>query len=162
MAPTLQMLPDATKSQLCDIRRNKARKPVIEKMRRDRINSSIEQLRMLLEKNFQAHHHSNSKLEKADILEMAVSYLQQQKKLQCNQSELLKENGQDSYYQGYYRCLKETVGFLHTQDQGQTYGERYHCPLLTDSRLLESYKTFFQQGASCQISPCNMKIWRPW
>lgn len=57
------------------------RKPVVEKMRRDRINSSIEQLKLLLEKEFQRHQ-PNSKLEKADILEMTVSYLKQQSQLQ--------------------------------------------------------------------------------
>jgi len=50
-------------------------------MRRDRINSSIEQLKLLLEKEFQRHQ-PNSKLEKADILEVAVSYLKQQSQLQ--------------------------------------------------------------------------------
>ncbi|XP_072012374.1 transcription factor HES-5-like [Engystomops pustulosus] len=54
----------------------KLRKPVIEKMRRDRINSSIEQLRILLEKEFQRHQ-LPSKPEKADILEMTVTLLQQ-------------------------------------------------------------------------------------
>uniref|UniRef100_A0A8C5MKQ1 Transcription factor HES-5 n=1 Tax=Leptobrachium leishanense TaxID=445787 RepID=A0A8C5MKQ1_9ANUR len=51
-------------------------KPVIEKMRRDRINSSIEQLRMLLEEEFQKQQ-LPSKPEKADILEMTVTFLQQ-------------------------------------------------------------------------------------
>ncbi|XP_040182438.1 transcription factor HES-5-like [Rana temporaria] len=55
----------------------KLRKPAIEKMRRDRINSSIEQLRLLLEKDLQKHQ-LPSKPEKADILEMTVSFLQQQ------------------------------------------------------------------------------------
>ncbi|CAI9588901.1 unnamed protein product, partial [Staurois parvus] len=56
----------------------KLRKPVIEKMRRDRINSSIEQLRLLLlEKEFQKHQ-LPSKPEKADILEMTVSLLREQ------------------------------------------------------------------------------------
>ncbi|KAG9481989.1 hypothetical protein GDO78_010944 [Eleutherodactylus coqui] len=53
----------------------KLRKPAIEKMRRDRINSSIEQLRILLEKEFQRHQ-LPSKPEKADILEMTVTFLQ--------------------------------------------------------------------------------------
>ncbi|CAJ0960009.1 unnamed protein product, partial [Ranitomeya imitator] len=50
------------------------RKPEVEKLRRDRINSSIRQLRLLLESEFQSHE-PNTKLEKADILEMTVSYL---------------------------------------------------------------------------------------
>lgn len=45
-------------------------------MRRDRINSSIEQLKVLLEKEFHKQQ-PNVKLEKADILEMAVAYLKQ-------------------------------------------------------------------------------------
>lgn len=52
------------------------RKPAVEKMRRDRINSSIEQLKVLLEKEFHKQQ-PNVKLEKADILEMAVAYLKQ-------------------------------------------------------------------------------------
>ncbi|KAG8002801.1 Transcription factor HES-5 [Nibea albiflora] len=55
----------------------KLRKPVVEKMRRDRINSCIEQLKIILEKEFHKQE-PNSKLEKADILEMTS--LQQQKK----------------------------------------------------------------------------------
>lgn len=55
-------------------------------MRRDRINSSIEQLKLLLEKEFQRHQ-PNSKLEKADILEVAVSYLKQQSQLQDQKGE---------------------------------------------------------------------------
>uniref|UniRef100_A0A8C5SDW1 Transcription factor HES-5 n=1 Tax=Laticauda laticaudata TaxID=8630 RepID=A0A8C5SDW1_LATLA len=53
------------------------RKPVVEKMRRDRINSSIDQLKVLLEREFQCHQ-PNTKLEKADILENTVSYLKKQ------------------------------------------------------------------------------------
>ncbi|KAJ7421464.1 transcription factor HES-5-like protein [Willisornis vidua] len=68
--------------------KNKLRKPVVEKMRRDRINSSIEQLKLLLEKEFQRHQ-PNSKLEKADILEMTVSYLKQQSQLQMKRANLV-------------------------------------------------------------------------
>lgn len=68
------------------LRLSQLRKPVVEKMRRDRINSSIEQLKLLLEKEFQRHQ-PNSKLEKADILEVAVSYLKQQSQLQDQKSE---------------------------------------------------------------------------
>uniref|UniRef100_A0A8C5GAU1 Transcription factor HES-5 n=1 Tax=Gouania willdenowi TaxID=441366 RepID=A0A8C5GAU1_GOUWI len=50
------------------------RKPIVEKKRRDRINSCIEQLKVILEKEFHKQE-PNSKLEKADILEMTVSFL---------------------------------------------------------------------------------------
>ncbi|XP_055040438.1 transcription factor HES-7.1-B-like [Misgurnus anguillicaudatus] len=61
---------------------NKLRKPKVEKMRRDRINKSIEQLKDLLDPEFIKQQSDDTKLEKADILEMTVRFLrhQQQKK----------------------------------------------------------------------------------
>ncbi|XP_075047397.1 transcription factor HES-5-like [Mixophyes fleayi] len=74
MAPNNRM-EDTESNMGRDMR--KLRKPVIEKMRRDRINSSIEQLRLLLEKEAQTHQ-LPSRAEKADILEMTVNLLRQQ------------------------------------------------------------------------------------
>nr|XP_028597520.1 transcription factor HES-4-A-like [Podarcis muralis] len=90
--------------------KNKLRKPVVEKMRRDRINSSIEQLKVLLEKEFQRHQ-PNSKLEKADILEVAVSYLKQQQH-QIQAPALSQKNPELDFNTGYLRCLKEALHFL--------------------------------------------------
>ncbi|KAM8757650.1 uncharacterized protein AB9X84_010418 [Acanthopagrus schlegelii] len=56
--------------------RHKLRKPVVEKMRRDRINSCIEQLKVLPETEFHTQD-ANAKLEKADVLEMTVVFLKQ-------------------------------------------------------------------------------------
>ncbi|KAF4107043.1 hypothetical protein G5714_011407 [Onychostoma macrolepis] len=53
----------------------KLRKPKVEKMRRDRINSSIEQLKCLLAPEF-FKQQPESKLEKADILEMTLNFMQ--------------------------------------------------------------------------------------
>nr|XP_034975326.1 transcription factor HES-5-like [Zootoca vivipara] len=91
--------------------KNKLRKPVVEKMRRDRINSSIEQLKVLLEKEFQRHQ-PNSKLEKADILEVAVSYLKQQHQHQMQAPALSQKNPELDFNTGYLRCLKEALHFL--------------------------------------------------
>ncbi|KAF5899188.1 transcription factor HES-5-like [Clarias magur] len=55
---------------------NKLSKPMVEKMHRDRINSSIDQLKSLLAPEF-LNQQPDSKLEKADILEMTVSFLRQ-------------------------------------------------------------------------------------
>ncbi|XP_040545001.1 transcription factor HES-5 [Gallus gallus] len=89
--------------------KNKLRKPVVEKMRRDRINSSIEQLKLLLEKEFQRHQ-PNSKLEKADVLEVAVSYLKQQSQLQ--EPAFIHKNPEQDFNSGYLRCLREAMHFL--------------------------------------------------
>lgn len=56
----------------------KIRKPLMEKKRRARINDSLEKLKQILLKNTVAITHGSrpTKLEKADILEMTVRYLQ--------------------------------------------------------------------------------------
>uniref|UniRef100_A0A3B3ZX43 BHLH domain-containing protein n=1 Tax=Periophthalmus magnuspinnatus TaxID=409849 RepID=A0A3B3ZX43_9GOBI len=61
---------------------HKLRKPVVEKLRRERINSSTEHLKSLLCAEF-LQQQPDSKLEKADVLEMTVTVLtclQQQNK----------------------------------------------------------------------------------
>uniref|UniRef100_A0A4W5RL59 BHLH domain-containing protein n=1 Tax=Hucho hucho TaxID=62062 RepID=A0A4W5RL59_9TELE len=60
---------------------NKLRKPVVEKLSRDRINSSIEHLKSFLGPEI-LNQQSDSKLEKADILEMTVCFLRQQQQYQ--------------------------------------------------------------------------------
>uniref|UniRef100_A0A3Q0S1P8 BHLH domain-containing protein n=1 Tax=Amphilophus citrinellus TaxID=61819 RepID=A0A3Q0S1P8_AMPCI len=51
-----------------------SQKPLVEKLRRERINSCIEQLRSLLSPEF-LKQQPDSKLDKADILEMTVCFL---------------------------------------------------------------------------------------
>ncbi|XP_054640936.1 transcription factor HES-5-like [Dunckerocampus dactyliophorus] len=55
---------------------HKLRKPLVEKLRRQRINSSIEQLKSLLAPEFLTQQ-PDSKLEKADVLEMTVCFFTQ-------------------------------------------------------------------------------------
>lgn len=76
----------------------------MEKMRRDRINSCIEELKVLLEKEFHRQD-PNAKLEKADVLEMTVMFLRRR----------LPSPGpaaQSAHSEGYSRCWKETLHFL--------------------------------------------------
>ncbi|KYO31424.1 transcription factor HES-5 [Alligator mississippiensis] len=108
MAPTNSFLVHI-EEKLLPKEKNKLRKPVVEKMRRDRINSSIEQLKVLLEKEFQRLQ-PNSKLEKADILEVAVSYLKQQSQLQARA--FSQKSPEQDFNTGYLRCLKEALHFL--------------------------------------------------
>ncbi|CDQ56524.1 unnamed protein product [Oncorhynchus mykiss] len=53
---------------------NKLRKSVVEKLRRDRINNTIEQLKSLLGPEI-LNEQSDSKMEKAGILKMKVCFL---------------------------------------------------------------------------------------
>ncbi|XP_043911617.1 transcription factor HES-5-like [Protopterus annectens] len=86
----------------------KLRKLTAEKMRRDRINSSIEQLKGLLEKEF-SKQQPNSRLEKADVLEMTVNLLRQHQQGQSKRS--LRTSSHQDFREGYSRCLQETIAF---------------------------------------------------
>ncbi|NWW91847.1 HES5 factor, partial [Rhynochetos jubatus] len=147
------------------------RKPVVEKMRRDRINSSIEQLKLLLEKEFQRHQ-PNSKLEKADILEVAVSYLKQQSQLR-DQTFLHKAVEQD-FNSGYLRCLKEAMRFLsyyEPKKETQVQLIKHFCKAQLGADVVYSPTL-----RSPPLSPCLLArkqpaqktaaaaptLWRPW
>ncbi|XP_039976428.1 hairy-related 11 [Xiphias gladius] len=56
--------------------RKRILKPVVEKKRRDRINQSLAELRSLLLKHTSDPRLQNPKIEKAEILDLAVEYLQ--------------------------------------------------------------------------------------
>ncbi|XP_063292035.1 transcription factor HES-5-like [Pelobates fuscus] len=136
----------------------KLRKPVIEKMRRDRINSSIEQLRMLLEKEFDKQH-LPSKPEKADILEMTVTLLQQ------HLAGKTAPSSSQSYTEGYSKCLQVSEGFLsqhrQTEAQGKLMQNIHWTQTLPEGEL--SSKVTLYQAASKHTAPETTKaMWRPW
>ncbi|CAN2388236.1 Transcription factor [Pristimantis euphronides] len=143
--------------------KNKLRKPIVEKMRRDRINNSIEQLKLLLEKEFHKQQ-PNVKLEKADILEMAVTYLKQQALPPTN---IHQNNGlQMEFSDGYNRCFNEVLSFLSLHQNQRT----------TELRLLNHFTLNEDATMSSSSSParyCHIKqsdlsintttsVWRPW
>ncbi|XP_036603448.1 transcription factor HES-5-like [Trichosurus vulpecula] len=147
--------------------KNRLRKPVVEKMRRDRINSSIEQLKLLLEKEFQRHQ-PNSKLEKADILEMTVSYLKHSKAFASCPKSL-----QQDYSEGYSWCLKEAVQFLtlhsantDTQMKLLYHFQRPQASLTAIQDLKPPSSSPLSPAASTKPapgqSPSGSSLWRPW
>ncbi|XP_029548507.1 transcription factor HES-5-like [Salmo trutta] len=85
---------------------NKLRKPV-EKLHRDRISNSIWQFKSLLVPEI-LNQQPDSKLDKADILEMTVCFLRRQ---QQNQS-VSSSSCSAPVNQGYSRCVQEIVHFL--------------------------------------------------
>ncbi|XP_042334673.1 transcription factor HES-5-like isoform X2 [Sceloporus undulatus] len=158
MAPSGMVFMDPN-SLLTPKEKNKLRKPVVEKMRRDRINSSIEQLKLLLEKEFQRHQ-PNSKLEKADILEMTVDYLKQQSQLQAKVVGPAHKDTQVDFKQGYSRCLHEAFQFMslhkvHTETQAKLVSH-FQCNQLSTSEVMSS--------PSLKSPPSKNihTLWRPW
>ncbi|XP_018544470.1 hairy-related 12 [Lates calcarifer] len=138
----------------------KLRKPIVEKMRRDRINSCIEQLKIILEKEFHKQE-PNSKLEKADILEMTVSFLRQQLQPGLCQSD---------YNQGYSHCWRDSLHFLSA-------GSSTEASIAPLQGLQQQEQQLHQvQRASSSSTVCSTlrsttlqdnsssrgPVWRPW
>ncbi|TRY87040.1 hypothetical protein DNTS_009146 [Danionella cerebrum] len=129
---------------------NKLRKPMVEKIRRERINSSIERLKCLLAQEF-LKQQPDSRQEKADILEMTLDFLRRSQSARgCSSATA----------DGRSRCVQEAISFLS------------QCPVQTPShrRLLEHF-LHSQHPADHMIHAPNPQpnskhqapeIWRPW
>lgn len=128
------------------------RKPAVEKLRRDRINCSIEQLKMLLKDELKTRQPS-SKLEKADILEMAVTYLKS------------KTPGQ-SYHDGFARCLEETARFLSAHNQLTTEPPAQTRHFVRAQKPRAKVKSVSPGQKSISGVPtsagASSPLWRPW
>ncbi|KAK5863336.1 hypothetical protein PBY51_000374 [Eleginops maclovinus] len=141
---------------------HKLRKPMVEKLRRDRINTSIEQLKSLLGPEF-VRQHPDSKQEKADILEMAVSYLRVWQKQKSSKTSGMMPTGD-----GYSHCVQEAVSFLsHCEVQTQAHQRLLnHFQGLQGSshsaRNLSPPGSPLHQVNSKGVSQASSALWRPW
>ncbi|KAM7333634.1 transcription factor HES-7 isoform X2 [Alexandromys fortis] len=92
-------------------------KPLVEKRRRDRINRSLEELRLLLLERTRDQNLRNPKLEKAEILEFAVGYLRERSRVEPPGAP--RSPGQDAealascYLSGFRECLLRLAAFAH-------------------------------------------------
>ncbi|XP_026097525.1 transcription factor HES-5-like [Carassius auratus] len=134
----------------------KLRKPIVEKMRRDRINSCIDQLKSLLEKEFHSQDPS-AKLEKADVLEMTVSFLKQQR----------QQLPQRDYNEGYSHCWRESVHFLTLHSTGG--GSARELQHLHNGQQTSAAISSAPTGSSSKLSTPGLQqldirrpVWRPW
>ncbi|KAL3871657.1 hypothetical protein ACJMK2_039641 [Sinanodonta woodiana] len=94
----------------------KMKKPIIEKKRRDRINHYLEELKDILLENVTKTDAPISKLDKSDILEMTVKYIQQLQK-QVNTSTAASEDTvAKEYKSGYEKCTRETIHYLNSEN----------------------------------------------
>ncbi|XP_033938822.1 transcription factor HES-5-like [Pseudochaenichthys georgianus] len=131
MAPTITAA--MTNSQEPHTLTHKLRKPLVEKLRRERINSSIEQIKSLLGPEF-LKQQPDSKLEKADILEMTVCVLRRLQQQNEKQRRLL--NHVNKMQCSSHKNLREA-----------------------DFSLLSST---VQTSITKEKSPVNSAPWRPW
>ncbi|GLD67252.1 transcription factor HES-5-like protein [Lates japonicus] len=138
---SVKVIDPSIRQQICSLYRvttfpdsqSSLRKPLVEKLRRERINSSIEQLKSLLGPEF-LKQQPDSKLETADILEMTVCFLtqlqqqsQQQRRL-LNHFNKLQSSSDKNLREADFSPLSSTVQTSITKDK----------------------------------SPVNSALWRPW
>ncbi|XP_022617190.1 transcription factor HES-5-like [Seriola dumerili] len=146
---------------------HKLRKPLVEKLRRERINSSIEQLKSLLGPEF-LKQQPDSKLEKADILEMTVCFLTQLQQQRQKQHQAVDSAAVD---QGYSRCVQEVAHFLSkeevmTQSQRRLLNHVNKLQSSSEKSLRDADFSFLSSTVQTSIakekSPVNSALWRPW
>ncbi|XP_052573775.1 transcription factor HES-2 [Peromyscus californicus insignis] len=143
----------------------KSLKPLLEKRRRARINQSLSQLKGLVLPLLGAETSRYSKLEKADILEMTVRFLQEQP---ASPYSTAVPGPLDSYLEGYRACLARLARVLPA------------CSILepaVSARLLEHLQQRTVSGGppsqtptpapapapSPQVPPPGSPgLWRPW
>ncbi|XP_053300518.1 transcription factor HES-2-like [Pleuronectes platessa] len=131
MAPTITAA--MTNSQEHLTRSHKLRKPLVEKLRRERINSSIEQLKSLLGPEF-LNQQPDSKLEKADILEMTV----------CFMTQLLQQNQQQRRLMKHFNKLQSSSEEKLREADFSPLSSTVHSSITKDK------------------SPVSSAPWRPW
>ncbi|XP_053307576.1 transcription factor HES-5-like [Spea bombifrons] len=148
--------------------KHRIRKPMVEKMRRDRINFSINQLRRLLEQEFQLLQ-PDSKPEKADVLEIAVKLLRQQTSCLPNDNKPVLRRDSLEYSRGFSKCLRETVSFLSFhQIKAETQVKLLHhfhqseAPRGVQSHPRRTLMSSPNQQKQ-ELLPTSAKpLWRPW
>merc|ERR1739840_84061 len=88
----------------------KVMKPLLERKRRARINSCLDELKDLMVDALQTEGESITKLEKADVLELTVRHLHKLKRQQQLQANPALDMGR--YRSGYTACVSEVSRFL--------------------------------------------------
>ncbi|XP_025786409.1 transcription cofactor HES-6 [Puma concolor] len=87
----------------------KARKPLVEKKRRARINESLQELRLLL-----AGAEVQAKLENAEVLELTVRRVQGTLRGRAREREQLQAEASERFAAGYIQCMHEVHTFVST------------------------------------------------
>ena len=129
----------------------KVMKPLLERKRRARINTCLEELKDLMVFALQAEGESISKLEKADVLELTVNHLRKLKRQQMLSLNPALEV--DKFHAGYSACAAEVGRVLASQPGVEvTVGARLMAQL---GHRLESGQTKLSVTVPCSSSRNN-------
>ncbi|KAE8620379.1 hypothetical protein XENTR_v10010215 [Xenopus tropicalis] len=85
-------------------------KPLVERRRRERINNSLEKLRIFLSQALKSEKLKNPKVEKAEILECTVQFLQSSKLVPQD-----GDVGNKGYQSGFQHCLETALHFMNSK-----------------------------------------------
>lgn len=96
----------------------RSNKPIMEKRRRARINNCLNDLKTLILEAMKKDPSRHSKLEKADILEMTVKYLQSLQRQQMALAVATDPNVLSKYRAGFNECANEVSRFVSRSDYG--------------------------------------------
>merc|ERR1712173_176891 len=106
MAPIIKLEPNYEEEPMSRTDQyKKVMKPLLERKRRARINSCLDELKDLMVSALHTEGESISKLEKADVLELTVRHLQKLKRQQM--LALNPALDLDRYHAGYTACATE-------------------------------------------------------
>ncbi|RWS25824.1 Hairy/enhancer-of-split related with YRPW motif protein 1-like protein, partial [Leptotrombidium deliense] len=83
---------------------------VIEKRRRDRMNKCLQDLGRLIPQQYMKK--SKSRIEKTEIVEMAIKHLKHLSSTQKSHSSACREECRKQYQLGFQECMSETIRFL--------------------------------------------------
>ncbi|OQV22523.1 hypothetical protein BV898_03697 [Hypsibius exemplaris] len=130
----------------------KSSKPAMERRRRQRINQSLSELKSLLLDSMRRSDKTrqNSKLEKADILELTVRHLQTLHHQQRNNPPTVAATNVDQYRAGFGACITTTWKFLSQQRRDGRVSDMLLNQLV---RHLEECVTTPQQGGPTSVTP---------
>ena len=119
-------------------------KPLMEKRRRERINKSLSELKNILLEALKRDQSSCSKLEKADILEMTVKYLNQTKMMTGSYPSPYQTGSQagNGFNTGYNRAQEECIKMIREN------------PALTEAQKIQMIQQMTQNSKmQAAISP---------
>ncbi|XP_052082993.1 transcription factor HES-1-like [Mytilus californianus] len=104
--------PDIPNEKEKKISIRKTNKPIMEKRRRARINSCLQQLKTLVLEAMRKDSSQYSKLEKADILEMTVKHLRSLQRQQMSSALASDPTVITKYRSGFNECTNEVMRYL--------------------------------------------------
>merc|ERR1740128_1592390 len=127
----------------------KVMKPLIERKRRARINSCLDELKDLMVFAMQTEGESISKLEKADVLELTVKHLQKLKRQQM--LALNPALDMDRFHAGYTTCATEVSRTLASTGVDISIGSRLMSHLGHKLNTIETSR----------VSPLTVRVPEP-